>query len=107
MVGLAAFLLGLVWLVLTGTALNVAPSLNPVIPILLAACAGGAVLLVRRWAHRSDWQDVCGSTLCDSRLPRFDRAEDRLHVQDGGAVNGFEVVHQNSQPRDGEDLHGM
>ena len=58
LVGVIAFLLGLVWLVLTLTAFDVAPSLNPVIPILLAAAwAGGAVLLVRRWARRSDWQD--------------------------------------------------
>jgi len=55
---LSAFLLGLVWLVLTGTAFNVAPSLNPVIPILLAvAWAGSTVLLLRRLARRSDWQD--------------------------------------------------
>ena len=38
--------------------MNVAPSLNPAIPILLAAAwAGGTVLLVGRWARRSDWRD--------------------------------------------------
>lgn len=55
LVGVIAFLLGLVWLALTLTAFDVAPSLNSVIPILLAAAlAGGAVLLVRRWARRSE-----------------------------------------------------
>ena len=108
LVGVIAFLLGLVWLALTLTAFDVAPSLNPVIPILLAAAlAGGAVLLVRRWARRSDWRDSHRITPCGSPLPRFDRAEDWLHVKDGGAVNGFEIVHQNSVPRDGKDLHGM
>ena len=58
LVGVTAFLLGLAWLVLTVTAFGVAPSLNPVIPILLAlALAGGTVLLVRRWARGSDWRD--------------------------------------------------
>jgi len=56
--GLAAFALGLVWLVLDVTALGVAPSLNPVIPILVAlAWGGGTALLVRRWARGSDWRD--------------------------------------------------
>lgn len=58
LVGLTAFLLGLLWLILALTAFNVAPSLNPLIPIALAAAwAGGAVLLVRRWARRFDWRD--------------------------------------------------
>lgn len=58
LVGVTAFLLGLAWLVLTVTAFGVAPSMNPVIPILLGlALAGGTVLLVRRWARGSDWRD--------------------------------------------------
>lgn len=59
LVGVTAFLLALAWLVLTVTAFGVAPSMNPVIPILLAlALAGGTVLLVRRWARGSDWRDA-------------------------------------------------
>lgn len=58
LLAMTAFLLGLVWLVLTVTALGVAPSLNPVIPILVAlAWAGGTCVLVRRWARASDWRD--------------------------------------------------